>query len=399
MSKSKLTTNQGSFQDFSFSDMISYILNLLAAAERNIYLQQHPEDKGNGFYNRNLSSGSLSFQLDVPRTRSNSFRPFFLPEKWQRHQKQDYIKLAESVLLASKSVEAAKRGLRQLSLPITEDYLEEVAAELREYFDIINSSSLDPDLFALIVDAKSVKVKTKSFTSNYTTYTAVGISLEGKKDILACYTADGKETLDGWKQFLKSLITRGLRRVLIVIHDDFPGTSNLISSLFPQADNQVCSVHMMRNLKYCLSKRQYRMVKQKFQTIKHTHSFELAGELFQQICDEISEEDPNTAQRLLAKKDNYLVFLKYPFEVRSSISSTNLAEAFNRKIEDAQQLSGGYFHSIDDLKLKLGISIRELHRGRWRKPFYKIASASHILMAEFKRRFENDLLQLQTQFS
>ena len=53
--------------------------------------------------------------------------------------------------------------------------------------------------------------------------------------------------------------------------------------------------------------------------------------------------------------------------MRPSISSTNLAESINRKIEDAEQLSGGYFHSMDDLKLKLG-----------------------ILNAEFVTRFETD---------
>ncbi len=58
-------------------------------------------------------------------------------------------------------------------------------------------------------------------------------------------------------------------------------------------------------------------------------------------------------------------------------------------MEDAEQLSGGYFHSMDDLKLKLGILIKELHFGKWRKPtYYKIASVSHILNAEFTTRFE-----------
>ncbi len=80
MSKSKLTTNQASLQGFSFADMLSLILNLLTLAERNLYPKQHPEDEGNRFYTRNLSSGSLSLQLDVPRTRSNSFRPFFMAE-------------------------------------------------------------------------------------------------------------------------------------------------------------------------------------------------------------------------------------------------------------------------------------------------------------------------------
>ena len=400
MSKHKIIPNEGFLQDLSFEEILSYALNLLALAERKLYLKRHPEDKGNGFYRRKLSSGSLTFSIDVPRTRTNSFRPFFLPEKWHRHQKEDFIKLAYSVLLASRSVEAAKRSLKDLAIPVSEEYLAEVVAEIKEYFDVINSSSIDPDLFALVIDAKVVKLKNSSSSvSNCTTYIAVGISLEGKKKVLACYVADGKESLNGWKSFLKSLIERGLRRVLIVVHDDFPGLSRLVSSLFPQADDQICTVHMLRNLKNTLPANLYRKFKERFQTIKNAHSFDLGSAIFDEACQEIAEENPNIAERLLSKKDCYLAFLKYPAEVRTSISSTNLVESFNRKVEDAEQLSGGYFHSAEDLKLKLGIIIKELHQGRWRKPYYKIASISHILMAEFKERFENDHIEIQTQFS
>ena len=77
-----------------------------------------------------------------------------------------------------------------MSLPVSENYLEEVIFEVREYFDFINSSSIDPDLFALIVDAKKVKLKEESSpVSNYTVYVAVGISLEGKKSILSCLSS------------------------------------------------------------------------------------------------------------------------------------------------------------------------------------------------------------------
>ena len=303
MSKDKITFNDAFIQDLSFESILSYVLNLLALAERKLYLERHPEDKGNGFYRRKLSSGSLTFNIDVPRTRSGSFRPFFLPEKWQRHQKEDFIKLAYSVLLASRSVEAAKRSLKDLAVPVSEEYLEEVVAEIKEYFDVINSSNIEPDLFALVVDAKVVKLKNSSSSvSNYTTYIAVGISLEGKKEVLACYVADGKESLNGWRSFLKSLIERGLRRVLIVVHDDFPGLSKLVSSLFPKADDQICTVHMLRNLRNALPANLYKKFKERFQTIKNAHSFELGSAIFDEACQEISEEDPSTAERLLSKK-------------------------------------------------------------------------------------------------
>ena len=395
----KIIPNNKDFQDFSMQELISHILNLLALAERKLYLEAQSNDKANGFFKRNLSSGPLTFKLKVPRTRNGGFRPSFLPKKWQRHSGEDYASLAYSLLLSCKSIEAAKRSLRELNLPVSEEYLEEVAGDIREHLDMLNSSPIDPDLFALILDVKVVKLKVSSSIVPHSVYTAVGISLEGHKRVLAVCVSEERESATGWRKFLKSLLERGLRRVLIVVHDDFPGLSSLVETLFPKADDQICVVHMLRNLKHKLPPKLYKQFKERFQTIRNAHNYELGSVLFDEACEAISEVEPEVAKRLLDKKEKYLAFLKYPPEVRSSISSTNVVEALNRKMEDVEQMSGGYFHSVDDLKLKMGILVRELHLGRWRKPYYKVASVSHILRAEFERRFENEVLEQQTQFS
>ena len=133
---------------------------------------------------------------------------------------------------------------------------------------------------------------------------------------------------------------RALRRVLIVVHDDFPGLSNLVNTFFPHTDDQICTVHLLRNLKKELSPEEYKFFNSYMKTIKNSHSYELGSELFDEACEKISRTSPAIADRLISKKEKYLAFLKYPYEVRPSISSTNLAKS----------ISGGYFHSMDDLK-------------------------------------------------
>ena len=95
----------------------------------------------------------------------------------------------------------------------------------------------------------------------------------------------------------------------------------------------------------------------------------------------MKKENPNFAEQLEKKKENYTAFLKYPEEVRSIVLSTNIVEAVN------------------DLKLKLGIVVRELHTGRWRKVEGKLAHVSHILKAIFETRFENTPREVETQCS
>jgi len=402
MSKTNFRQNLKNLQDIetlSLQELISQMLNLLAFVERKMYLEKHPFDKGNGFFSRTLNTGSLNLSLQVPRTRKGDFRPFFLPEKWQRHTPADYRNLVFSFLISSRSIEAAKRAIRELNVPVSNDYIDELISEVKEEVELLNSSPLDPDWFALIMDAKEVNLKVKNSITKYSVFSVIGINFEGKKNLILCEVFEGKENLEKWKAVLKKLLARGVRRVLIVVHDDLPGLSNITSSYFPQSDIQLCTVHMLRNAQKYLNKKTYSRFKEVFRTIKHCFSEELGRDLYQELVEIAQQSNPSFAERLISKKNQYLAFLKYPCEVRSCISSTNLVESVNRKIEDAELLSGGYFHSEGNLKMRLGLVIRELHLGKWRKPNWKIKSVSHILKAMFETRFENNCMEVQTQCS
>ena len=48
----------------------------------------------------------------------------------------------------------------------------------------------------------------------YTLYTVIGTSLDGERRVLLTLIKEGKENLEGWKEVLKNLLSRGVRRVL-----------------------------------------------------------------------------------------------------------------------------------------------------------------------------------------
>jgi putative transposase len=67
----------------------------------------------------------------------------------------------------------------------------------------------------------------------------MGLGCDGRKQILACITRPGRENLEDWKFVLRGLIERGLRRVMIVVQDDFSGLLPITASLFPNAHVQL----------------------------------------------------------------------------------------------------------------------------------------------------------------
>src|SRR5215831_8151052 len=122
-----------------------------------------------------------------------------------------------------------------------------VAAGFMEELELRNTRPLDPDCLALFFDGKYVEVRDGDRLKPTCIYLVIGLGRDGKKRVLACLAKSGRENLEDWKLILRSLLERGLRRVLIVVHDDFSGLLPITRSLFPGADVQLCVVHMQRN--------------------------------------------------------------------------------------------------------------------------------------------------------
>jgi len=374
-------------------ELLSWLFGHLGKAERSIYLVHHPEDKANGFYERTLQIGSLPFPVEIPRTRYTGFRPSFLPQRRTRYLPEDYLALASSLLLGSRSIQSATRALKNLNLPINQECLQEVIEQFVTYLETLNYSPLPSDLAALVIDAKYIhqKIPERNEVQEYTTYVALGLTLEGQKRILGLYTFEGQESLEGWKKTLEKLLQRGLRRVLIVVHDDFSGLLSLTSTLFPKADVQLCTVHLCRNARKHLSQENYNLFMKYFRSIKTCLTYQQGSGLFDSLLEKLSQSN-RFVEQLAKKKEHYLAFLKYPEELRTLFCSTNLAEGINRKIEEAQRACGGYFHSERDRDFRYGVIAKELLEGKWRRPNWKYQRVTHILRYLFAERFENDNL-------
>ena len=185
---------------------------------------------------------------------------------------------------------------------------------------------------------------------------------------------------------------------MIVIHDDFSGLLPVTRSLFPTADVQLCVVHMQRHAKTHLSKPDSIEFQQRWRAIKTCWDLELANQQFEELCDRFAKANPTWIAELRKKREHYLSFLKYPEYMRKSFSTTNVVEAINGQLEIMRRNSGGYFHSEDTLKFKLGLAIASLENGKWRNANQRIYAALTQLNAMFQSRFEGILcLSFQTQ--
>ncbi len=324
----------------------------------------------------------------MPRSHTGEFQPATLPSRYRRGYSEEVQSLLLGLLGSSRSIHAAKDALQKMGLSSSEQDLERVATGMIEELELHNSRPLDPDMLAVFVDGKYVELRDGDKLRSSCIYLAIGLGRDGKKRVLSCIARPGRENLEDWKTVLRGLIERGLRRVMIFIQDDFSGLLSISRSFFPNADLQLCAVHMQRNAKTHLSKTDSTEFQQRWRAIKSSWDVEVGNHQFEGLYDRFANAYPTWIGELRKRREHYLAFLKYPESMRKSFSTTNVVEAINGQLEIMRRNSGGYFHSEDTLKFKLGLAISSPEDSRWRTVARSFASAIPQLNALFQSRFE-----------
>jgi len=378
----------GALPEATVNELIAALLSHLATAERKAYLREADADKANGFYERRLEAGSLPLSVHVPRTRSGAFRPSVLPSPYQRCFPEEKRDLIVSLVAGARSLESVRQTLRRLGLTVPDAELDQIVDDLDSELALINSRPVPTDLLAIYYDGKYIEIRDKDRLRPFTIHTVVGILRDGKKRVLVSQAIPGRESVEGWKKILKGLLERGLRRLLIAIHDDLSGLLALSQGLFPKADIQLCFVHMQRNAKRHLTKNLNREFQHRLKSIKSCWDPETAANDFEQLCADFEAEAPAFIRAIRNKRSHYLAFLNYPDPVRATLSTTNAVEIVNRQIESARMTSGGYFQSQRLANAKLAVTIQNLEAKRWKKPATNIANALDELNLIFEARYE-----------
>jgi transposase-like protein len=376
----------------TLGELLGMSLSSLSEIERKHYLRRHLNDKGNGFYPRNISLGSIPVTVDVPRVRSGQFHSGLLPGPYERGYKDSTQALILNLLSSSRSLNSAKKALKKMGIGVAEAELEEVSNEFIEEIELRNTAPIDPDMLGVFIDGKYIEVKEGDRLRKACIYVVVGLNRQGYKKILGCYVHQGQENLDAWRKVLRSLIERGLRRVMILVQDDFSGLLKLSKSLFPNTDIQLCTVHMKRNSKSHLNKIDAKEFIQRFRSLSQSWDSELAAKDFDEMCDRFEKSAPHFIAELRKKRKHYLYFVNYPTEVRRPFSTTNLVEAVNGSLEKMKMNNGGYFQSENNLKMKLSIVVKNLEDGSWKNRSGTLGTVLNQLNAIFEKKFESELM-------
>lgn len=306
-------------------------------------------NRRNGSSAKTLQTDSGSVTVQIPRDREGQFDPVVV-QKYQRRLPDFDEKVIALYArgLSTKDIQGYLYDIykTEVSSELISIVTEEVLAELATW----QARPLESHYPILYLDGLRVKIRDNGHIMSKTVYIAIGVDMDGKKDILGLWVAKS-EGSKFWLAVLTELKNRGIDDIFIACCDGLTGLPDAIASVFPQTTVQLCIVHMIRNsLKYVAWK-DYRNVVHDLKTIYSAPTEPAAKEALAAFASTWRDRYPTIAPLWERHWDNVVPFLAYPHHIRRVIYTTNTIEAVNRQIRKVIKTKGSF--PSDDAALKL----------------------------------------------
>ena len=204
----------------------------------------HWGNNRNGTRTKTVITDIGPVQIDVPRDRAGTFEPVIVPKRKRRLGGVDQMVL-------SLSAKGLTHG--EISAHLEEIYGAKVSKEtvsritdgVLETMIEWQNRPLDPVYPVVFIDAVHVKIRAGQ-VANRPIYVAIGVTVEGERDILGLWVGDGGEGAKFWAHVLTEIKNRGTQDVCIVVCDGLTGLPDAVASVWPRAIVQACVVHLIR---------------------------------------------------------------------------------------------------------------------------------------------------------
>ncbi len=215
------------------------------------------------------------------------------------------------------------------------------------------------------LDAIRVKVRTNNQVINKAIYLAIGITMEGVKEVLGMWSAD-TEGAKFWLQILTELKNRGVKDMFIICVDGLKGLPEAIEAVYPQAQVQLCMVHMVRHsLKY-VSWKQRKEVASDLKAIYRAATAEQASMHLEAFARKWDERYPTISVSWRNNWERIVPLFGYPPDIRKVIYTTNAVESLNMSLRKVTKNRGSFPSDEAAFKL-LYLALRNIAK-KWTMP-------------------------------
>ena len=315
----------------------------------------------NGKNSKTLKNDQGEIDIAVPRDRNGSFDPVVV-KKYERT-----LGPIEDKII---SMYAKGMSTRDIQSHIQEIYGMDMSATLisnmtEKIIDLAKQwqNRVLENIYPIVFfDAIHYKVQDEGKVVTKAAYTALGVDINGKKDLLGLWVGQA-EGSHFWLNIMTELKNRGVEDILISCIDGLKGFPEAINTVFPKTEIQLCVIHLIRaTLKYIA----WKDMKAFMKDLKKVYGATTEEAALMELENLESVWGKKYPLPVKTWKQNWLnvsTFLKYPEEIRRLIYTTNIVESLHRQFRKVTK-SKSVFPNDDSLKKMLFLAYRDISK-KW----------------------------------
>lgn len=345
------------------------------------YEKNDPAGRGSGNTRNGTSAKTLKgdfgeARIEVPRDRSGTFEPKIVPKHQTRFTGFDDKIL--SMYARGMTTREIQGHLEEIyGVEVSPSLISEVTDAVQEEVKAWQTRPLEALYPIVFLDALMVKMRHEGRVENRAVYVAIGIDLDGRKDVLGLWTS-ANEGAKFWLQVLTEIRNRGTKDVFVACVDGLKGFPQAIETVFPQAQIQLCIVHLVRASLNYVNWKERKLVAADLKAIYRADTEKQAHQELASLAERWSGKYPAIVALWERNWERVIPFFQFPAEIRRVIYTTNAVESLNMSLRKAIKTRGAFPSEEAALKV-MYLALRNVIR-KWEAVLNWKAALSHFTL-------------------
>lgn len=335
------------------------------------YKNKETTNSRNGYSKKTMHTSYGDMDLDIPRDRNGEYEPQVI-KKYQNTITQDMEEKIISMYAKGMTTSDIESHFQELyGIDVSDSTISRITDKVLPIVKEWQERPLE-DVYAVVyLDAIHFHVRSEGRIVKKAVYIALGIDLDGKRDVLGMYVGEN-ESAKFWLSILNGLKNRGVKDILIACIDGLTGFPQAISAVFPETEIQHCIIHQIRNTTRFVSYKDLKALMADLKRVYTASTEEIAGLELDTFAEKWDNKYPNISKSWNENWATLSTYFKYPEEIRKIIYTTNTVEGFNRQLRKVTK-NKSVFPTDDSLLKMLYLAAMDItrkwtgHRQDWGK--------------------------------
>jgi transposase-like protein len=278
--------------------------------------------------------------IDVPRDREGTFEPVIVRKRQRRLNGVDEMVLS----LYAKGLttgEISAHFAEIYGASVSKETISRITDRVLEEMAVWQNRPLDEVYAAIFIDAIVVKIRDGQ-VANRPIYAAIGVTLDGEKDILGLWAGTGGEGAKFWMSVLTDIKNRGVKDTFFLVCDGLKGLPEVVTNVWPLTTVQTCIIHLIRNTFRLASKKDWDALKRDVKPIYTAPNAAAARAAFEELRERWGSKYGAIVRLWENAWEEFIPFLDYDVGIRRVICSTNAIESLNARYRRAVKGRGHF---------------------------------------------------------